>query len=538
MAPFLALTGFMGSGKTTVGAGVADLLGWRFLDLDEELVVAEGSSVPEFFAVKGEAAFRVRECELLTSILGNGSTEDGLVLALGGGTLESAAAATLLKGRGVVAYLEVEPAQAWARVQESARPLARERRQFEALLTKRRAAYEDLADWVVPVADRSAEDLAREIAQIVRATGRQRTTPWVRQIVSTDRPSMILGGEDALRSLEEPRLPPFAPRSRLFVITDENVMRALGDRVLCFLGDAVPPEGILVLEVGESNKSVRTLERCWNWLAERGARRDDTVVALGGGVVGDLAGFAAATYQRGVSLWQIPTSLLAQVDSSVGGKTGVNLGAGKNLVGAFYQPDLVIIDPATLRTLPDPEYINGLGEVVKYGLLESGDLFAKLENDSGAVVSRAPGMMADLVKTCVAYKARVVEGDERDSGRRAVLNLGHTTAHALELTMGYGVIRHGRAVGLGLLVALAVSERLLGLDRSVRDRTRRVLVDFGLRDAIELPDVDALLKAASRDKKAVAGTSGFVGLRSIGDPVWALDVPSAVFAEALEVIRA
>lgn len=538
MAPFLALTGFMGSGKTTVGARVADLLGWRFLDLDQEFVTAEGCGIPEFFANMGEAAFRARECELLASLVGDDPTEAGRVLALGGGTLESPAAVTLLRDRGAIVYLEVEPAQAWARVKESARPLAREQQQFEALLANRRAAYEDLADWVVPVGDRSAEDLAQEIAEIVHATGQQRTTMWVRRIISTDRPSMILGGKDALLSLEAPRFPACAPRSRLFVVTDENVMRALGDRVLPLLGDAVPPEGVLVLEGGESSKSVRTLERCWDWLTERGARRDDTVVALGGGVIGDLAGFAAATYQRGVSLWQIPTSLLAQVDSSVGGKTGINLGMGKNLVGAFYQPDLVVADPATLRTLPDHEYTSGLGEVVKYGLLESGALFAKLENNPGAVISRDPDMMGDLVKTCVAYKARIVEGDERDRGRRAVLNLGHTTAHALEVTMGYGVISHGRAVALGLLVALAVSERLLGLDQSLRYRARRVLVEFGLPDVIEIPDVEALLEAVSRDKKVLAGTSGFVGLRAIGDPVWALDVPGAVLAEALGVIGA
>ncbi|OFV84466.1 MAG: hypothetical protein A2W26_13750 [Acidobacteria bacterium RBG_16_64_8] len=260
-------------------------------------------------------------------------------------------------------------------------------------------------------------------------------------------------------------------------------------------------------------------------------------MALGGGVIGDLAGFAAATYQRGVSLWQIPTSLVAQVDSSVGGKTGINLELGKNLVGAFYQPDLAVVDPVTLGTLPRDEYINGLGEVVKYGLLHTGSLFTRLEENSEAVVERDPGVVGDLVKKCVTYKAAVVEEDERDQGRRAVLNLGHTTAHALEVARGYGSISHGRAVALGLLVALVVSERLLGLDRSIRDRTLGLLDSFGLPRVTELPDMESLLAAVGRDKKTLASTRGFVGLRAIGDPVWGLDVPAVIMREALEGLR-
>jgi shikimate kinase/3-dehydroquinate synthase len=539
VASIVALTGFMGSGKTTVGDRVAGLLGWRFLDLDDEIVRAEGMSIPEIFASKGEAAFRAQECEFLASLLDPDGTEPGLVLALGGGTLESHAAAELLRGRAKVVYLVVDSAEAWARSERSGRPLARDRAQFEALQASRRATYEDVADWVTPVHGRSVEDIAHEIAAIARvAAWRDGTTMWGRRIVSTGRPSLILGGESALLSLGETALFPRAPGSRFFILTDENVMRAWGERVLKLLGADASPEAVLVLEAGESSKSVRTLGRCWDWLADKGARRDDTVVALGGGVMGDVAGFAAATYQRGVSLWQIPTSLLAQVDSSVGGKTGINLRAGKNLAGAFFQPDLVVVDPVTLTTLPEPEYVNGLGEVVKYGLLDAGTLFARLEEGREAIAGRDAHVVGLLAKECVAYKADVVEEDEREKGRRAVLNLGHTTAHALEVAKGYGVVSHGRAVALGLLVALAVSERLLGLDPSVRERTRFVLEDFGLPVVTDLPDVGILLEATTRDKKAVASSSGFVGLRSIGDPVWALDVPNEVLAEALEVIRA
>ncbi len=538
MAPFLALTGFMGSGKTSVGRRVADLLGWRFLDLDAEIVKADGIAVEDFFASKGEAAFRARECQVLAALLSAGTGECGLVLALGGGTLENDEAATLLRGRGEVAYLETSAADAWSRAEGNGRPLARDRREFENLLARRRARYEDVADWVVPVGDRTVEELAGDIVETVRIAGTQRGGMWGRRTVSTGRPSLIMGGRGALSCLERLAAVLSQKGSRLFLFTDENVMRLWGDQVLSLVAAASFGPDPLVLPSGEANKSVRSLERCWDWLAEHGARRDDTVAALGGGVVGDIVGFSASTYHRGVSLWQIPTTLLAQVDSSVGGKTAINLNAGKNLAGTFYQPDIVLIDPATLRTLPDHEYKSGLGEVIKYGLLHSESFFARLEGRADAILTRDPLVMSGLVKTCVGYKTRVVEEDELDRGRRAVLNLGHTIAHALELTEGYGVLSHGRAVALGTLVSLAVSERLLGLDRSVRERTRALMARFALPPALPSADVAGVLKAVSRDKKVVAGSTGFVGLRAIGDPVWGMDVSPAILGECLEVIRA
>jgi 3-dehydroquinate synthase len=321
------------------------------------------------------------------------------------------------------------------------------------------------------------------------------------------------------------------------VITDENVERAWGGRVRCLLGPAVAADP-LVLRPGEQSKTIAGLAACWEWLATKGARRDDDVLALGGGVVGDLAGFAAATYQRGVGLWQVPTSLLAQVDSSVGGKTAIDLRAGKNLAGAFYQPELVIIDPETLDTLPEREYVNGLGEVVKYGLLAGDQLFDALEGERQRIKRRDPAYLSDLIKTCVRYKAAVVAEDERDGERRAVLNLGHTAAHALEAGLGYGVLGHGEAVGLGLLVALAVSENLLGLDGHVRARTKALLQALGLPVSVALPSAEVLEATAARDKKVVAGSAGFVGLRAIGEPVGKMALPEGLFAQALEVIRA
>jgi shikimate kinase/3-dehydroquinate synthase len=441
-----------------------------------------------------------------------------------------------LADRGGVIFLDVDPVEAWSRVQGTDRPLAADSERFRALLSRRRAAYESVADWVLPVGGKSIESLAEEISALVAEAGDGWQTQWGRRLVSTERASLIVGGAGVLSGLERRATSARAEGSRFFAITDKNVMRAWGDEVQGMLGETAR-QAVFVVEPGEVSKSVGTLERCWDWLAERGARRDDVVVALGGGVVGDLGGFAAATYQRGVALWQIPTSLLAQVDSSVGGKTAINLGAGKNLVGAFYQPDLVLSDPGMLSTLPDEDYVGGLGEVVKHALLISEEFFSRLEAHSKSVLARDADVVGDLVKGCVGYKACVVAEDERENGRRAVLNLGHTIGHAIEVVEGYGTLAHGQAVSLGLLAALSVSERLLGLDPTVRERTRALLEAFGLETATQLPPTDLLLSAVGRDKKARAGTSGFVGLRALGDPVWAMNVSRGELESALDVIR-
>jgi 3-dehydroquinate synthase len=539
MAPLLALAGFMGSGKSSVGTLTAQLLGWEFADLDDELVRREGVTIPDFFGSRGEAAFRHREVELLGELLHRqAGREEGLVLALGGGSLESPGAVDLLMARGGLVFLDVGEQRAWERSQGEARPLARNRETFSRLLTERRPTYERCADWIIPVGDRDAKEVATEIAGWVRALGAGWEQSWGLQLTSTSRRSTLVGGEGSLDALRSVAMKARSHGSRLFVVTDRHVDQAWGGAIADLLGLVEGEQPMLVLRAGEESKTVDNLARCWEWLASLGCRRDDVVVALGGGVVGDLAGFAAATYQRGVGLWQIPTSLLAQVDSSVGGKTAVNLAAGKNLAGAFYQPDLVFIDPDTLRTLPDQEFASGLGEVVKYGLLSGEDLFDTLEGNTSRFSARESGLLSEVVKACVRYKAAVVDEDERDTGRRAVLNLGHTTAHALEVTLGFGHLRHGDAVALGLLVALAVSERLLGLDATLRRRTQTLLTDLGLPTSVSLPPVGDILTAAARDKKVTAASAGFVGLCAIGQPVWGLAVPERVLAEALEVIRA
>jgi shikimate kinase/3-dehydroquinate synthase len=521
VAPLLALTGFMGSGKSAVGAAVAQGLGWRFMDLDQEVERALGMDIADYFASEGEGPFRAKESEILEGLL-NSVRGQGHIVALGGGTLEKSENLRRVKRAGRVVLLHVSAEEAWARVVGSARPLAQDEAVFGDLWRRRLATYEGAADWIVPTVGRQVDEIASEVMELVEYCGSALQSFWVRSLAKTSRSSSIVGGPDALQFLGAKAQQARGSGSRLHVLTDANVMKAWGERALTVLGD-LDGDGVCVLPAGEKSKSASVLERCWDWLAGRKALREDVVVALGGGVVGDLAGLVAATYHRGMGLWQVPTSLLAQVDSSVGGKTAINLSVGKNLVGAFYPGDLVVIDPDTLATLPEREYLGALGEVVKHALLDSEEAFDLLERQVDGIRGRDAAVMSDLLKRNVWFKASVVEEDERESGRRAMLNLGHTTAHALESTMGYGHMNHGQAVALGLLVALSASERVLGLDRAVRERTEALLGAFGLETSVALPAVSLILAAAGRDKKVKSGTIGFVGLRSLGHPEWGLD---------------
>jgi len=295
--------------------------------------------------------------------------------------------------------------------------------------------------------------------------------------------------------------------------------RALGDRLAA----------VHVLPDGEAHKDLDQVAAIIDTLVDAGANRDTTVVALGGGVVGDMAGFAAACYQRGVDFIQVPTTLLAQVDSSVGGKTGVNHARGKNLIGAFHQPVFVLIDLATLDTLPDRELAAGLAEVIKYGLLGDAAFFAWLEDNMAALLRRDTGALQHAVRRCCEMKAAIVTADEREAGRRALLNLGHTFGHAIESVTGYGEWLHGEAVAAGMLMAARAS----GLPADEAGRIRDLIAAAGLPVAPPPVGAARLRAAMQLDKKVQAGRLRLVLLRSIGEAYVTADFSAQALAEAL-----
>ncbi|NBU25070.1 MAG: 3-dehydroquinate synthase [Gammaproteobacteria bacterium] len=300
-------------------------------------------------------------------------------------------------------------------------------------------------------------------------------------------------------------------------------------------GAAAPPLLEIVLPDGERHKTLETVSRIIDALVANRFARDDLIVALGGGVVGDMAGFAAACYQRGIGFVQLPTTLLAQVDSSVGGKTGVNHPGGKNLIGAFHQPQAVVADTATLRTLPPRELRAGLAEVVKHALICDAELFAWLEANADALLGLEPAALTHAVRRCCAIKAGIVARDERETGERALLNLGHTFGHAIETVTGYGPWLHGEAVGVGLAMAAGMSQRAGWLPAADAARLDALLARLGLRtEARGSVTPDAARAAMRLDKKVRAGRVRLVLLKGIGQAFLSDDWPTDAFEATLQ----
>lgn len=323
---------------------------------------------------------------------------------------------------------------------------------------------------------------------------------------------------------------------RCAVVSDANVAPLYAARVLAALEGAGFEPFLITFPAGEQAKSLRHVLAGYDQLAAQRLERKSFVVALGGGVVGDLAGFLAATYLRGIEFVQVPTSLLAQVDSSVGGKVGVNLRAGKNLVGAFYQPRLVICDLATLDTLPDRELRAGLAEVIKYGIIQDAALFRRLERDLDRLLEREPKTLAAVVAACCGIKAGVVEQDEQEGGLRAVLNFGHTIGHAIEAVSGYGRYLHGEAIAIGQVAAARLSVALLGLSPEEVERIRSLFVRAGLPVEIHLSSArrKRLFEAMRHDKKVSRGEIKFVLAEAIGRTVWGQSVAAELIDKALD----
>jgi 3-dehydroquinate synthase len=337
-----------------------------------------------------------------------------------------------------------------------------------------------------------------------------------------------LGGECARLKL--------APRCA--IITDTNIGKRYAKAAFNSLATAGFSPSLIIVQPGETAKSLKTIQACHDQLAAHRLERKSFIVALGGGVVGDLAGFVAATYLRGVAFVQAPTTLLAQVDSSVGGKVGVNLKAGKNLVGAFYQPKLVLCDLDALKTLPDREFRAGLAEVIKYGIIYDANLFERLERDLPNFLKRDQSILAPVISCCCEIKAEVVGQDETESGLRAILNFGHTVGHAIENISGYGTFLHGEAISMGQVAAAKLSHKVLGLAERDVERIGNLFQRAGLPVQMRLNSLkrQKLLNAMRLDKKVSGGEIKFVLAEKIGKVVWNRRVPENLIHNALDEI--
>ena len=483
------LIGFMGAGKSSAAGELARTLGGRTLDSDQLIQKRLGHSIAEEFSSNGEDDFRALEEELVCELLARADART--VVALGGGSVLSARVRDALRDHTAV-LLDVDASTCWERVSSphgaALRPLVRDREQFTALHRSRQELYARLADAVLVAPARGTiVRAAPSLAKLAGAATRTRML-WARSS-SAEYPVYVAPG--LLRDGAALALWPLErSRSRPFLVSDENVLPLHGGQ----LGELA---GSVAIEAGEQHKMLADAERVWLALLEAGVTRADHIVALGGGVVGDLAGFCAATYQRGVPVVQVPTTLVAQVDSAYGGKTGVDLPAAKNYVGVYHQPAGVLVDPDALSTLPPQELSAGWVEVLKTALIAGGGLWEAV----------AAGREVDeqMILACARTKLQVVAADERDAGARQVLNLGHTVGHAIESSAGYGRYRHGEAVGLGLLAALRLSGQ-----EALRAEVRELLLVHGLPVELAGTPAEKVLSSISHDKKRLGSDVPFV----------------------------
>lgn len=503
----LVLVGFMGAGKTTAALALGADRGLHVSDVDALIEERAGVSVAEIFARDGEPAFRMLEEQVVCDVLERSA--EGDVVSLSGGAIGSERVRAALR-RHLVVWLTVEPALAWRRVGGGRRPLARDRRAFQERFDARAPIYASIADAVVPSTAHAAMSRVYDAVDALRLAPAGTRMLWATS-TSAEYPVWIGRG-----LLGRGVWPIERPPSRRFAVTDEHVaplwLQELGEL-----------DGAVVVPAGEATKSLGGAERVWRELARAGMTRADHVVALGGGVVGDLAGFCAATYQRGVGVVQVPTTLAAQVDSAYGGKTAIDLPEAKNYVGAYHQPAGVVVDPVVLDTLPAAELAAGYAEVLKTALIAGGSLWERIAADQP--IDDA------VIFDCARCKLEIVAEDERDDGRRQVLNLGHTVGHAIETVTEYRRYRHGEAVALGLLAALELSGQV-----ALRAQVAELLSAHGLPTHADGIDARAVADATARDKKRLGGAVPFVLVDAPGAVRHGAEVAPEQLSAAVEAL--
>jgi 3-dehydroquinate synthase len=539
------LVGLMGSGKTTVGRALAKKLNKRFVDSDHEIEARTGASIPLIFEIEGEASFRQREAAMIRDL----TAEDNLVLATGGGSILDAKSREYLKARGTVVYLRAGVTNILQRTaHDRNRPLlqtADPRGRLEQLSTQREPYYREVADIIIDTGRPNIQSLVQAIVAELESLQRnapsqdsQRLhdpmssfTPIELKVELGERSYPILIGPELLGN--DARLAASVAGSHAAIVTNTVVGPLYLDRVAGALRAAGKTVTEIVLPDGEEEKNWDNLNRIFDALLRDRCDRKTTIVALGGGVIGDMAGFAAATYMRGVPFIQVPTTLLSQVDSSVGGKTGINHPAGKNMIGAFYQPQAVFADTSTLNTLPARELSAGLAEVIKHGAIIDAQFFDWIEANIGRLMDRDASALAYAIQRSCEIKADVVRKDEREGGLRAILNFGHTFGHAIEAGMGYGAWLHGEAVGCGMVMAAELSRQLGFIDSATRERIAALVRAAGL--PTDAPDLGASrwVELMQVDKKNEGGQIRFILLKPLGAPLITA-VPQDTLVAAIE----
>ncbi len=537
------LTGLSGAGKSTVGRATARMLGWRFIDTDDLIAQRVGRPVGQALSEVGETRFRQLESEALAQA----ASAPEAVIATGGGAVIAEHNRALMRRSGLVIYLQTSVETAWQRLNQprrqaagaALRPLLAgpDGQQKLAGLHQARQRWYEEAELHLSTDSQTPETLARQIIAGAIAHG---------ALLAPDAPAEAFTldlGQTATQTVVEwgglhrlpQRLQALGFERRAFIVTDSAVGPLYAEPLKTLLEQAGLESHLLRIPAGEASKSLASFGEIIDWLVQQRAERQDPLLALGGGVVGDLAGFVAACYQRGMPLIQLPTTLLAQVDAAIGGKTAVNHPLGKNLIGAYYQPRLTLADPACLLTLPERAYREGWAEIIKYGVALDAALFDLLET-SPAIQPSDRALLTRVIARCMRLKLEIVGVDEREQGQRAILNYGHTFGHALEAITDYTTWLHGEAISIGMEVAaqIACARGLFSSEDAARQQ--RLLLAYGLPIACPDVDIDAALERMSRDKKVRNGAMRWILPTSIGQAGIYDAVPLALVRQAIESV--
>ncbi len=535
--PHLYLIGNMGSGKTTVGKQVADRLGLPFYDLDALIEQMAGATISEIFAQYGEAHFRELETRLLQEI----SCRASAVVATGGGAALRDANRQQMRQSGWMVYLKASPETLWQRLQSASnRPLLQTedpKGTLAQIAQAREPLYQE-ADWTVETDAQTPDQIAEYITRIYRPTP---SAPLTISVLPNQPHGYPVWIAPALRTHKADSILDAVRPTRIALLTHAH-LKGWAEPIRAHLETQGVPVVLLTLRSGERVKTLRSAEYLYAQLLQAGIDRSGLLIILGGGVLGDLGGFVAATYMRGVPYMQVPTTLLAQVDSSVGGKVAVDLPQGKNLVGAFHQPTQVWIDPELLQTLPPRHWRNGFAEMLKYGAALHRGLWRRLQTmlEQGVISPNRVRKDASLwtlpIAQCVRLKAQVVSEDERDlTGKRALLNFGHTVGHALETALGYREWLHGEAIAVGMLAEAELGQILGITPTETVQELRETVARAGLPTCLPTSvSPDALIDAMRRDKKRAGDSLNIVLLHAIGNAQLTPNIETCALREALE----
>lgn len=547
MVARVVLIGFSATGKSTIGRLLADRLAWSLVDMDEEIERREGVSIPEFFEQQGEAAFRQVERQVFREAL----RRESCVVSTGGGAVCSDEIWSEIRKdpATMVLRLDASPEEILRRLQEhsaragagettrrpmldAADPLAR----IRELLGERETFYRR-GDVTIPVEGRTPERIAADAAELVALAN------GVAGEIALDLPgttSRILVGPGTRAQLAGMVQERWPSAQHTWLAVDEGVAE-YHDVWLQQLGEqfAIPVD-THVVPAGEASKSLEGLSGLYDWMLDGGVERGDVAIAAGGGVTGDLMGFAASTVLRGIGLVQVPTTLLSMVDSSVGGKTGINHPGGKNLIGAFYQPSIVVVDPVFLTSLPERELRSGFAEIIKHGVIQASTpggekdfLYRVLERNADRLVALEEPLTSWVIRQNIALKAAVVAADEREARLRQILNFGHTMGHGIEAA-GYSLL-HGEAVAVGMVAAITIAARKGLVPDTARERLEHLVAAYGLPVSADV-DPSTVRQKMTQDKKKSAGAQQWIMPVTGGGVEIRTDVDDADIDAALESV--